>query len=116
MHKRESQKTSNIVRALCQYFLLRGGCETHILVQPYEDCSLIEISGRVNVSEQEIQEIEKSFNQAKTSEMEYYYDDLLSTDLEDNELNLLGQTIDDHSVTFEDGLLKIVVKRYYREN
>ena len=116
MHKRELQKTSNIVRTLCQYFLIRGGCETHILVQPCEDYSLIEISGRVNISEQEIQEIEQSFNQAKTSEMEYYYDDLISTDLEDNELNLLGQMIDDHTVTFEDGLLKIVVKRYYREN
>ncbi|MBP7213434.1 MAG: hypothetical protein KBA03_04290 [Anaerolineaceae bacterium] len=116
MHRRESQKTSNIVRALCQYFLLRGGYETHIVVQPCEDYSLIEISGRVNISEQEIQKIEKAFNQTKTSEMEYYYDDLLSTDLEDNELDLLGQTIDDHSVTFADGLLKIVVKRYYREN
>ena len=116
MHRRESQKTSNIVRTLCQFFLLRGGDELHILVQPNDEYSLIDISGKVNVSEQEIQEIEQAFNQAKTSEMEYYYDALISTDLQDNELNLLGQMTDDHSVTFSDSKLNIIVKRYYRED
>ncbi|MDD4042733.1 MAG: hypothetical protein PHR54_04480 [Anaerolineaceae bacterium] len=45
--------------------------------------------------------------------MEYYYDDLLLSGHEDNELSLLGLMIDDAEVEYQDGILSICVMRTF---
>lgn len=109
MYRRENQKTSNIVRALCQFYLSEGCPETHITVQPFQQYSKIKILGEVEISESKLEEILAWLNQPKTSEMEYYYDDLLVSTLEDNELSLIGLMIDQAEVSYREGVLEISV-------
>lgn len=113
MYRREFQKTSNIVRALCQFYLLNGCPETNITVLPFEAYSKIKISGKVEISESILEEVVGWLNQPKTSEVEYYYDDLLASALEDNELSLLGLMIDYADISYQEGVLEISISRTF---
>ncbi len=115
MNRREFQKTSNIVRALSQYFLIKGCAEVTLVVRPSEDHCTITVAGSLVINEQELEELSGWLNQPKTAEMEYYYDDLLISALEDNELSLLGLMVDQSQVSYQDGMLQIKVTRYFRE-
>ena len=113
MNRREYQKTSNIVRALSQFFLIKGCAEVTIVVRPSQDHCTITVTGSLVINETELAELSGWLNQPKTAEMEYYYDDLLISALEDNELSLLGLMVDQSQVSYKDGLLEIKVTRYF---
>lgn len=113
MYRREFQKTSSTVKSLCQFYLMRGCLETNIVVRPFREYCMIRVSGQMEINEREVKEIDGLLNQPKTSEMEYYYDDLLDSDFDDNELRMLGLMVDKAEVKYQDGILVIEVLRLF---
>ena len=112
MKSRENYKTSNIVWALCHYFLSKASSETHITVTPGPSCYYVGATGRIALTQTELEEIISLLNRPKTPEMEYYYDDLVVSGMRDNEFALVGAMVDEALVTYAEGLLKIELSRY----
>lgn len=111
MNSREDQKTSNIARALCQFFLSKNCPETRITVTPCPSCYTIIASGKISLTEKEVAEITNLLEHPKTPEMDYYYDDLLVSGMNDNEFTLLGSMVNNAYVSYKEGILKIELNR-----
>jgi hypothetical protein len=112
MKIRDNHKISNIVRVLCHYFLSKSSSEIHITVKPQPGYLCVSATGNVNITKTELDTIKSLLDQAKTPEMEYYYDDLLLTDVNGNEFTLLGAMVDDTQVTYIDGILEVELHFY----
>ena len=111
MNSREDQKTSNIVRALCLYFLRKKCPQMNISVTPGQPSFIVAVSGKVSLSSKELEEIINNLNRPKTPELEYYYDDLIVSDTYDNLFFLLGSMVSKAQVDYQDGLLRIELTR-----
>ncbi len=107
MNSREDHKTSNIVRALCQYLLRKKCPQMNISVTPCPPSYTVVVSSKVSMNSKEVEEITKHLNQPKVAEMEYYYEDLIVSDTYDNLFFLLGSMVSKAKVDYQDGLLKI---------
>jgi hypothetical protein len=83
------------------------------VIKPSDDHCSIQVSGRLELNQKEFADITDCLSRPKTAEMEYYYDDLLLSGHEDNELSLLGLMIDDAEVEYQDGILSICVMRTF---
>lgn len=111
MNSREDQKTSNIVRALSKYYLSKNCPETSITITPCPSCYTIVVSGRVVLNQAELKQITENLQHPKTPEMDYYYDDLLVSDMTDNEFALIGSMVNNAYLSYLDGILKIELNR-----
>lgn len=107
MNSRKDHKTSNIVRALCLYFLRKKCPQMNINVTPDQPAFIVTVSGKVSLSPKELEEIKNQLNRPKTPELVYYYDDLIVSDTSDNLFILLGSMVSKAQVDYQDGLLKI---------
>lgn len=105
--QREKDQISNVIRTLCRFYLQKG-CEDFKLDLRYEDDYYsLSIAGKVLISLEEVDQVRTNLAKPASPEMSHYYDELLASGGDDEDMYLLGYLIEFSEVLYADGVLSL---------
>ncbi len=114
MRKRAEHITSNMIRALTQFYLEHHAKEVKMQLQTVDSSLKVWFQGQVNLEESEFEKLKESLTQPNTTDIEYYYSELLDSS-DSADLMILGALIDRSELAFDNGLLTIDLWKHFNK-
>lgn len=111
--KHEHHTVMKILHELVGYFVEHNIEDLKIDLVVNEDGAKIELEGKANEKPTDLEILATSLQTERQPEIDDYHDHLLGMHRENEDYNLVGMSIDSAEVSYEDGIIKILV---YRKN
>lgn len=112
MTRREKYKARKIIDELTGYLLRNDIEKLSIYLELKEDRIDISLWGQLTHEIPDLEDVFKLMNAKRVPEIEEYYEHLLGSGIEDNDMNLLGAMVDEASYTLREERLEVRVTRY----
>lgn len=108
----EKQKHIKILDELTSFCYLRGASHIYLHIDHNNECTTCSLECSIpNFTEKDMQNLKDALDTPRCHEMEEYYWELIGDIETESELSLIGMMIDYSSITLDDGILKIIIKR-----
>ncbi|MFB0958392.1 MAG: hypothetical protein QMB61_05160 [Clostridiaceae bacterium] len=105
-------KSIKILEELIRYFTFHQVNDLMIHFDSSKESLNISISGATDDPPNDMAQLEELLKAGRRPEFEEYYWGLLGSSSTRNELSLLGALVDDGTVAFADGVLKVTITRH----
>ncbi|HZK10726.1 MAG TPA: hypothetical protein VFD08_06610 [Clostridia bacterium] len=112
MNRREKYKARKIVDELTGYLLRNNINSLSIYLDFNEERVEISLWGQLTKEIPNLETLISLMNARRVPEMEDYYEQLLGTGIDDNDINILGAMVDKATYTLKEDRLEIKVVRY----
>ena len=107
----EKNKAKRILQELLGYYFSHEIDDLNINMHCTNVEFIITLRGKTTSMPSDLKQLRETLNSPRQPEVEEYYWQLLGVSNDKHELNLVGSLIDSAEVTFEEGILKVMVCR-----
>lgn len=112
MRRRELYKARKMVDELTGYLLRNRIKSLSIYLDLNDERVQISLWGQLTEDIPDLEDVIRLMNAKRVPEMEEYYEHLLGSGIEDNDMNLLGAMVDEAAFVLREDRLEIKVIRY----
>lgn len=112
MRRREKYKARKMIDELTGYLLRNNIKSLSIYLDFDEERIRISLWGQLTEEIPDLDDVIRLMNSKRMPEMEEYYEHLLGTGTEGNDMNLLGAMVDEATYNLREDRLEIKVIRY----
>ncbi len=112
MRRRELYKARKMVDELTGYLLRNRIKSLSIYLDLNDERVQISLWGQLTEDIPDLEDVIRLMNAKRVPEMEEYYEHLLGSGIEDNDMNLLGAMVDEATFVLREDRLEIKVIRY----
>lgn len=110
--EREKYKARKIIDELTGYLLRNNIKKLSIYLEIEEDRIDISLWGQLTCKIPDLEDVIRLMNAKRVPEMEEYYEHLLGSGINDNDMNLLGAMVDEASYDLKEERLEVRVTRF----
>ncbi len=114
MNEYNMDRTSNIARSLCRYYLQKGCQNFTISFRLLGTDCFIEVAGNVALETSEYETIYANLSKPVAPELAHYYDELLASGGDDEDFSLMGYLVDVCNIEYKEGKLSLGIRHSYQ--
>lgn len=104
-------KSIKILEELIRYFTYNGIRDLAVRYTSTNETLIISVSGETATPPKDLAELERLLKTPRRLEFEEYYWSLLGASTMRNELDILGTLVDNARVTYENGIVTVMIER-----
>jgi hypothetical protein len=104
-------KSIKILEELIRYFTYNGIRDLAVRYTSTTETLIISVSGETATPPKDLAELERLLKTPRRLEFEEYYWSLLGASTTRNELDILGTLVDNARVTYENGIVTVMIER-----